>query len=68
LEHPLSTRPQIVALNKVDIVEQDQLMGLKKSFEKLGHKVFVVSGLSGYGLKELLFALKEMVDEGKENG
>jgi len=63
LDEPLSTRKQVIALNKADIVEQDELMGVKKSFEKLGHKVFLISGLSGYGLKELVFELKKMVDD-----
>jgi len=61
LERPLSQRPQVIALNKVDIVEPEKLLGLKKSFEKLGHKVFVISGLSGFGIKELLYTLKEMI-------
>lgn len=65
LEVPLSKRPQIIALNKCDIVETDELMGIKKSFEKKGYKVFLISGLSGYGLKEVLFELKKTIEEQK---
>lgn len=65
LEKPLATRPQIIALNKCDIVEQDELMGIKKSFEKKGYKVFLISGLSGFGLKEIIFELKKMIDENR---
>lgn len=65
LETPLSKRPQIIALNKCDIVDSDELMGIRKSFEKKGFKVFLISGLSGYGLKEVVFELKKMIDEQK---
>lgn len=64
-EIPLAGRPQIVALNKCDIVEPDELLGIKKSFEKKGFKVFLISGLSGYGLKEVIFELKKLIDEQK---
>ena len=65
METPLSERPQIIALNKCDIVESDELMGIKRSFEKKGYKVFLISGLSGYGLKEVVFELKKMITEQK---
>lgn len=64
-EVPLADRPQIIALNKCDIVESDELMGIKKSFEKKGFKVFMISGLSGYGLKEVVFELKKLIEEQK---
>lgn len=63
LENPLSERPQIVALNKCDIVESDELMGIKRSFEKKGYKVFLISGLSGYGLKDVIFELHSVVSK-----
>ncbi|MES2768483.1 MAG: GTPase ObgE [Bdellovibrionota bacterium] len=62
-EEPLATRPQIVALNKCDIVDADELQGIKRSFEKKGYKVFMISGLSGYGLKDVVFALKKLIDK-----
>jgi GTP-binding protein len=62
-EEPLATRPQIVALNKCDIVESEELMGIKRSFEKKGYKVFMISGLSGYGLKDVVFELKKVIDQ-----
>lgn len=62
-DEPLSTRPQIVALNKCDIMDGDDLIAIKKSFEKKGHKVYLISGLSGYGLKEVVFELKKTIDQ-----
>jgi GTP-binding protein len=62
-EEPLATRPQIVALNKCDLMETEELTAIKKSFEKKGYKVFLISGASGYGLKDVVFALKNLIDK-----
>lgn len=64
-EMPLADRPQIIALNKCDIMETDELMGIKRAFEKKGHKVYLISGLSGYGLKEVVNELYKVVLEQK---
>jgi len=51
----LSTRPQVVALNKVDLKEaRDMLPGLLNFFRTQGIKVFPVSAVTGEGLKELV--------------
>lgn len=57
---PLHMRPQIVAFNKADMVDVDTLAAHKKYFEKKGMRVFVISALSGFGLKELIFELNKM--------
>lgn len=60
---PLSKRPQIIAFNKMDMVESDELVSYKRKFEKMGYKVFFISALSGFGVKELIFELKKLIDE-----
>lgn len=51
----LSQRPQVVALNKVDITEaREKLPKLLKFFKTLGIKVFSISSATGEGLKELV--------------
>jgi GTP-binding protein len=60
----LSKRPQIIALNKTDGLDEeiisDQLAKLKKA-AGAKTKTFAVSGQSGQGLKELLFEAKKAV-------
>jgi GTP-binding protein len=60
----LSKRPQIIALNKTDGLDEeiisDQLAKLKKA-AKSKTKIFAISAQSGQGLKELLFEAKKAV-------
>jgi GTP-binding protein len=64
----LSKRPQIIALNKTDGLDQDivndQLDRLKKVAGRRA-KIFAVSAQSGQGTKELLFAIKARVKKHK---
>jgi GTP-binding protein len=58
----LSDRPRLVVLNKVDVPEARELADLVKPvLEDLGYSVYVVSAVSHEGLRELGFALGEMV-------
>lgn len=51
----LARRPQVVALNKLDITEADEkLPELLKFFKKLDIKVFPISAATGKGLNELV--------------
>ncbi len=51
----LAKRPQIVALNKVDIPgAEERARGLLKYFSDKGIKVFLISAATGKGLKELV--------------
>lgn len=60
----LSTRPQIVALNKIDGLDEEivnaRIKELRPALPK-GVKMLAVSAKSGYGIKELLFAAKDKV-------
>jgi GTP-binding protein len=61
---PLHERPQLVALNKVDVPDAKELAEfVKADFEALGYPVFLVSSATTEGLKELNFALAKLVTE-----
>jgi GTP-binding protein len=59
---PLLERPQLIALNKVDVPEGRELAELvRPELEARGYPVFEVSAVSREGLRELSFALAEVV-------
>ncbi|KAA8818401.1 GTPase ObgE [Bifidobacterium vespertilionis] len=61
---PIAERPRVIILNKVDVPEAKELAEfVKPDFEKLGLKTFIVSTASHEGLKELGFALANLVTE-----
>lgn len=61
----LLTRPQVIAANKVDIFFGDEMehaiSALKKKFEPDGILVFPISAVSGQGVRELLYYVKELL-------
>jgi GTPase len=60
---PLLERPQLIALNKVDVPEALDLAALvKPELEARGYRVFEVSAVSRAGLRELSFALGDLVE------
>lgn len=63
----ISKRPQIIVANKIDVIygEEDPVQKLKEEFEPQGYKVMAISAVTGQGLKELLYATKELLDETK---
>lgn len=61
----LLKRPQIIAANKTDVVypeDENPTDRLAAEFEPQGIKVFPISAVSGYGLKELLYEVRRMLD------
>jgi GTP-binding protein len=59
---PLLERPQLIALNKIDVPEARDLAELvRPAFEERGYRVFEVSAVSREGLRDLSFALAELV-------
>lgn len=65
---PLTERPQLVALNKVDVPEAKELAEfVKADLEQRGYQVFLVSAASHEGLRELNFALASVVKQEREN-
>ncbi|WP_353827596.1 GTPase ObgE [Agromyces sp. SYSU T0242] len=60
---PLLQRPQLVALNKVDVPEARELADfVRPELESRGYRVFEISTVSHEGLRQLGFALGEVVD------
>jgi GTP-binding protein len=58
----LSDRPRLVALNKVDVPDGREMADLvRPDLEARGLRVFAVSAASGEGLRELTFAMAEIV-------
>ena len=66
----IAARPQVIAANKIDCFYGDEeetvLTLLKEEFEPKGIKVFPISAVTGKGVKELLYYVKGMLDEIKE--
>lgn len=61
---PLLERPQLVALNKLDVPEAKDLADLvRPELEARGFRVFDISTVSRDGLRQLTFALGEIVAE-----
>jgi GTP-binding protein len=59
---PLAERPQIIALNKIDVPDAKDLAEMVDPlFVERGYRVFPISTASHEGLKALSFALAEMV-------
>lgn len=63
----IGKRPQVIAANKIDAIfsmdESDPLAALKAEFEPKGIPVYPISAISGQGLKELLYHVREMLDQ-----
>ena len=65
---PIPERPRIIILNKVDMPEAKELAEfVKPEFEKLDLPVYIVSTASHEGLKELNFALANLVTQMRED-
>ncbi|HTU72536.1 MAG TPA: GTPase ObgE [Trebonia sp.] len=63
---PLSQRPKLVVLNKVDVPEARDLAQLvRPELEQRGLKVFEVSAATTEGLRELGFAMAEIVEQAR---
>ncbi len=64
---PLTQRPVLVALNKTDLPDgQDMSDMVRSELEASGYRTFEVSAVSHKGLKELSFAMAELVKEERE--
>lgn len=63
---PLLERPQLVALNKIDVPEARELAEfVRPELESRGYRVFEISTVSHEGLRQLGFALGEVVDRAR---
>ncbi|MFZ4895682.1 GTPase ObgE [Plantibacter sp. Mn2098] len=63
---PLIERPQLIALNKIDVPEAKELAEfIKPDLEARGYRVFEISTVSREGLRQLSYALGELVEESR---
>ena len=63
----LLKRPQVIAANKIDAIYDDGTGAnpvelIKNTFEPEGIKVYPISAVTGQGVKELLYAVRELLD------
>ncbi|PDQ34408.1 MAG: GTPase ObgE [Candidatus Lumbricidophila eiseniae] len=59
---PLTKRPQVIALNKIDVPEAQDLANLvRPELEVRGYRVFDISTVTHAGLRQLSFVLGDLV-------
>ena len=64
-DEELFTKPRILAINKVDLIERENLTKVINKFVKnvkYKGKVFNISALNGFGCKSLVFGLSELIE------
>lgn len=61
----LAKRPQVIAANKMDVLPEEEAAAvtarLKEAFEPQGIPVYPISAVSGKGVKELLYYVRDML-------
>lgn len=62
----LAQKPQVIAANKIDAIYEEDIdeviEKIRQAFEDDGVKIFPISAVSGQGIKELLYHVKEVLD------
>lgn len=58
---PLAERPQIVALNKCDSVEEERLCEIEDLFKEKGVETLRISAATGMNLKKLIYKMGDVV-------
>lgn len=65
----LDEKREIIALNKIDSIDQEIMANIVDQFEtELGERPYLISGVSGEGVRPLLFKLVEIIKEEKNDG
>ena len=67
----IAGRPQVIAANKTDMIfddgsGNDPVEALKKEFEPKGISVYPISAISGKGIRELLYHVRNLLDKAPE--
>lgn len=63
----LAKRPQVVAVNKMDLPEsKEQYSRIRESFKKMGKEIFPLSAVTGEGVKPLIAHVAHLLPEGKK--
>ncbi len=63
----IAARPQVIAANKIDMIYDDgsgndPVEALRKEFEPKGISVYPISAVSGKGIRELLYHVRQLLD------
>lgn len=63
----IARRPQVIAANKTDMIfdndEENPVQKIKDEFEPKGIPVYPISAISGQGIRQLLYHIREMLDK-----
>lgn len=63
----IARRPQVIAANKTDMIydndEENPVQKIKDEFEPKGIPVYSISAISGQGIRQLLYHIREMLDK-----
>ncbi len=63
----IAKRPQVIAANKTDMLYEDEgncpIQKIKEEFEPKGIPVYPISAISGKGIRQLLYCVREMLDK-----
>lgn len=63
-DRALAEKPQIVALNKIDIPEaKNKASGVKRYFQTMGKEVYPISAVTGEGVAKLLGAVAKQLSQ-----
>lgn len=63
-DQALLDRPQLVAINKIDLFESsDHFADLQRRLEDLGHEVFPISAVTREGVDRLVYRLADLIRE-----
>lgn len=63
----IARRPQVIAANKTDMLYEEErncpIQKIKEEFEPKGILVYPISAISGKGIRQLLYCVREMLDK-----
>ena len=63
---PLSSRPQFVVLNKIDVLSRERQLEMTEIFRREKVATMAVSAATRQGIRELIFAVAEAIDTAKK--
>jgi len=65
----MAEKSSLVALNKIDVMPEDEAVSVKeKFFQETGIHAYMISAVSGVGLKQLVGKVAELVEGTRETG
>jgi GTP-binding protein len=65
----LPEKPQVLALNKMDLPSvRERAADVQRQFEKMGYRLYLVSGLTGEGIEELIEAVSGALEQVTSHG